>query len=187
MTLLTKWICLHVLAWTTATVAAKRSTFNRQSSVGLWLASWNGDVAAMRASIASMADVDWKNQDDDEIGHTPLMAAAQRGNHEAVSFLIQSSCDVHATDSKGRTAKSMAQAKEQEAVVAIIEKWEDANNVATTRPPPPPAAAAAEEEVDVEKKPKPTEENGEGAPSDSSGGWFSSWFGGEDDDDRMAL
>jgi hypothetical protein len=182
--LLTKWICLHVLAWTT--VAAKRSTFNRQSSVGLWLASWNGDVAAMRASIENGdADLDWKNTDDDEIGHTPLMAAAQRGNHEAVSFLIQSSCDVHATDSKGRTAKSMAQAKEQEAVVAIIEKWEDANNVATTRPPA--AAAAAEEEVDVEKQPKPTEENGEGAPSDSSGGWFSSWFGGEDDDDRMAL
>ena len=181
MTLVTKWICLHVLAWTT--VAAKRSTFNRQSSVGLWLASWNGDVAAMRAALNQKADLDWKNKDDDEIGHTPLMAAAQRGNHEAVSFLIQSSCDVHATDSKGRTAKSMAQAKEQEAVVAIIEKWEDANNVATTRP----AAAAAAEEVDVEKKPKPTEENGEGAPSDSSGGWFSSWFGGGDDDDRMAL
>jgi hypothetical protein len=186
MSLVTKWICLHVLAWTT--VAAK-PTFNRQSSVGLWLASWNGDVAAMRASIENGdADLDWKNTDDDEIGHTPLMAAAQRGNHEAVSFLIQSSCDVHATDSKGRTAKSMAQAKEQEAVVAIIEKWEDANNVATTRPAAAAAAAAAAaEEVDVEKKPKPTEENGEGAPSDSSGGWFSSWFGGEDDDDRMAL
>ena len=130
MTLVTKWICLHVLAWTT--VAAK-PTFNRQSSVGLWLASYNGDIAAMRASIESNADLDWKNTDDDEIGHTPLMAAAQRGNHEAVSFLIQSSCDVHATDSKGRTAKSMAQAKEQEAVVAIIEKWEDANNVGLSR------------------------------------------------------
>ena len=172
-----KWTLFHVLAWTTVAV---KPPFNRQSSVGLWLASWNGDVAAMRASIESNADLDWKNKDDDAVGHTPLMAAAQRGNHEAVSFLIQNSCDVRAADSKGRTAKSMAQAKEHDAVVALIEKWEDANNVATTRP------AAEAEEVDVEKKPEPKEENSKDAPS-GSGGWFSSWFGGDDDDDRMAL
>lgn len=77
-----------------------------RETVRLAAASFQGDITEMDAAIKAGADV---NGSDDVVG-PPLVAAASRGNQEAVKFLLDKGANVNTTDSRGMTPLMMATA-----------------------------------------------------------------------------
>jgi hypothetical protein len=91
-----------------------------------------------------------------------LMAASMRGQLEAVRLLLQvEGCDVQFSDSKGMTAKALANARKHDDIVSEIQKWLFKNN------------EGEEPEVKIDQPIGDSDSSG----GTSSGGWFSSWFG----------
>ena len=135
--------------------------------MALWAAAFNGEVPAIKATINNNADINWRNEDDDDIGHTPLMAAAKRGQLEAVRLLlIETNCDVMAIDSKGLSAKHFAETNKYTDVVTAIKNWEFKHS-------------SNDDDVDSEVD-QPLIDGDKMGATGGVGSWFSSWFGGKE-------
>jgi ankyrin repeat protein len=165
---------LTLLTLLLACAASAKPSYSRSDSVELWVASWSGNAQAVRSIINSgEPDVNWRNTDDDEFGHTSLHVAAKRGHVDAVSILLEvPNCDALAADSMGMTAMRFAEDNKHDTVVAALKRWSFKNNI--------------EDEATTTHKPAqmdaPAAEKAAGDAGGASGSWFSSWFGGGDGD-----
>ena len=152
-------------------------THNRKASVRLWASSWNGDLAAVKSALKNGANINWLNEDDDEIGHSALMASAIKGRLEVARHLLTiDECDVLIEDSKGMNAKAHAKAKKNDDVLAAIQQWYFKNNKADED------NDKAEDKIDqpIQDKDKDKDKKAEG-----DSGWFSSWFGNDEASSEM--
>ena len=152
-------------------------THNRKASVRLWASSWNGDLAAVKSALKNGANINWLNEDDDEIGHSALMASAIKGRLEVARHLLTiDECDVLIEDSKGMNAKAHAKAKKNDDVEAAIQQWYFKNNKADED------NDKAEDKIDqpIQDKDKDKDKKAEG-----DSGWFSSWFGNDEASSEM--
>lgn len=121
---------------------------SRTQSITLWASAWNGDAESVSKLLRDGADPNWRNTDDDTIGHTSVHAAARRGNVDVLDVLLKhKDIDPCVKDSKGATPLKFAVEKNQVEAANRIKEY---------------------------LKQKPCEED---ATEEGSGGWFSSWFG----------
>lgn len=72
--------------------------------------------------VYSLKHFDINNQDD--IGSTPLIAAAASGNIEAVEFLLEKGADTSIKNTRGYDAKEAAMYYKYQKIVNLIEKFE---------------------------------------------------------------
>jgi ankyrin repeat protein len=77
-----------------------------------------GDIDAMDLCLQHGGII---NKQTDKIRYTPLMAAAQFGELNAVRWLLAHGADLHLKDSAGRTALQIARDEKRNAVVAVLE------------------------------------------------------------------
>ena len=122
----------------------------RMQSVTLWASAWNGDVESVDKLLRDGADPNWRNTDDDTIGHTSVHAAAKRGNVDVLDVLLKhKDIDACVKDSNGATPLKLAVERKQDEAANRIKEY---------------------------LKQKPCEED---PAEEGSGGWFGSWFGGD--------
>lgn len=159
--------------------ASAKPSYSRSDSLDLWIASWNGNTKSIQSIINSGdPDVNWRNTDDDDTGHTALQVAAKRGHVDAVSILLNvDSVDIALADSSGMTALKFAELNKHDGVVAALKRWNFKNNNGDNEDETATAnnhKKKMDEPVDLNKPDKP-------AGKIAGGSWFSSWFGGSDD------
>lgn len=82
----------------------------------LFVASYDGDVAAVRALLAEGADINFKDKE----GNTALMAASSQGHLPVVQILLAKGADVNAKTNSGDTALTLASEDGQLKVVQIL-------------------------------------------------------------------
>jgi uncharacterized protein len=99
---------------------AKGAHPNLQDNMGtaLMAASFKGYAPIVRKLIASGAKVDDRNG----IGATALMFASMSARFEVVKILLKHQADVRATDSRGLTAKSLAEGQGNEKMLKVLNK-----------------------------------------------------------------
>jgi ankyrin repeat protein len=78
--------------------------FAEDKNAELFDAVKNGDLAYVQKLISKGADVNAK----DNIGMTPLMAAAEEGRKDVCELLISKGADINAQDKDGKTALKYA-------------------------------------------------------------------------------
>ena len=67
--------------------------------ISIWTAAFVGNIEAVKQQLAAGTDVNVK----DDIGWTPLHAAAWHGQKEVAELLIVEGADVHVKDKEGST------------------------------------------------------------------------------------
>jgi len=94
-----------------------------RETITLVAAAIQGDTSEMDAAIKAGADV---NGSDDVVG-PPLVAAASRGNYDAVKFLLDKGANVDARDNQGITALMMATVNDAQTVEYLLGRGANPN------------------------------------------------------------
>jgi ankyrin repeat protein len=84
----------------------------------LHAAAWNDEFQAIRILVRHGAVVDYQHK---EIGITPLMEAASKGNCESIVTLIELGADPHLQSTDGLTALDIAKRDQWAAARMILE------------------------------------------------------------------
>ncbi len=87
--------------------------------VPLHEAAWNDQFQAIRILVSHGAVINYKHK---EIGVTPLMEAASKGNCESIVTLIELGADPHINSTDGLTALDIAKRDQWVAACMILEK-----------------------------------------------------------------
>jgi hypothetical protein len=82
-----------------------RSSISARGHTPLVIASYNGQIEAVRFLLEEGADIDQR----DHAGNTALMGAAFKGDLEIVQVLIENGADPRLANPQGLTAKSFAE------------------------------------------------------------------------------
>ena len=187
-----------LLLLSTAALLPQAHASRRSESVKLFIAAWNGDATAAAAALRLGADPAWRNTDDDDVGQTPVMAAAMRGHSDVLDLMLAQgdAAEACAQDSKGADPLAMASKRGHNACVASLKEWRAKHECVVaapgtrtlkkafaaedikTKPQRPQEVVPAVKDVPVKEvtadKPSADKKNKD------EGGWFSGWFGGGD-------
>merc|ERR1719473_517097 len=80
-----------------------------------------GNMAKLEKYLARGVDVDYQN----EVGESPLMAAAYQNHIDVVKRLLEAGADVHLVNNNGESAVSLASmAMNNEIILMIRSGWE---------------------------------------------------------------